>query len=194
MLVLDMSIHEEIYTFSTMSNITHGFMEKYSEISQTKFKRIDDKRYTVIGCVGPENLRDVIVLLTDTDRKAMMGIWEVNLYPITSEDELKQRSLVALFKWKNSRFAFLDLDGKRYVLKRFISYWEFMKDYTPRFEPDGFFCKINSSYCTPEQIDLLKELVDESKSVDELIGEISKLSPEELAEKYSNGEIIHNTL
>lgn len=154
--------------------------------NQLRFLKKLDKDTLVCETLTMEGVIPIATILTEADRKRFLVIWEIWIFPVVAGDDNKINQLALLHRLKTTKFMFAqkpgEEGGKTYLLKRFITQLEMMRDITMRFEVDGMFIKFPFPLPEAEKERVLA-LIEEDKE----FGAIVKESSPELFEDMMKG-------
>ena len=122
-----------------------------------------------------EAVMAIASVLTKEERKHFLDVWETWIFPVVAGDDSKINALALLHRLKTTKFMFFykpgEEDGKPYLIKRFVTQLEVMRDITMRFEPDGVFLRF--PFPLPEEEkEIVLSLIDEDRDVTEMMSEL----------------------
>ena len=123
-----------------------------------------------------EMIIPIASVLEEKERKLFLKMWETWIFPVVAGDDNKINQLALLHRLKTTKFMFAqkpgEEDGKTYLLKRFITHFEMMRDITMRFEVDGMFIKFPFPLPEIEKARVLA-LIEEDKEFGAIVKESS---------------------
>lgn len=143
--------------------------ESYKKNSLKFVKEIEAGKY-LVPVFKLDYLQPIAAILTRESRKRFLKDWELSLYPVMNADDEKVRSIVLHHTLVNTRFMFIKKgkDGEPRLLKRWVSQWELMTDFTMAFVTDGVFVEFPYPL-SKEEDKLIDELIDKETDIkDEL--------------------------
>lgn len=154
--------------------------------AQLSFLKKKEDGLLVCRNLTMEMVIPIASVLEEEARKHFFDVWETWIFPVVAGDDNKINQLALLHRLKTTKFMFAqkpgEEDGKTYLLKRFITHFEMMRDITMRFETDGMFIKFPFPLSEIEKARVLA-LIEEDKE----FGAIVKESSPELFEDMMKG-------
>lgn len=148
--------------------------ESYKKNSLKFVKEIEAGRY-LVPVFKLDYLQPIAAILTRDSRKRFLKDWELSLYPVMSAKDEKVRGIVLHHTLVNTRFMFIKKgkDGEPRLLKRWVSQWELMTDFTMAFVTDGVF--VEFPYPLSEEEDkLIDDLIDKETDIKEALEKVKQ--------------------
>lgn len=114
-----------------------------------------------------EHIQPIAAILTRESRKRFLTNWASSIYPVVNEHDDKLLHAILLHRLKNTKFGFIKKgEGETRVLKRWVTQWELMTEYTMAFRPDGYFVEFPFPL-SEEEDKLVESLIDTETNVEE---------------------------